>query len=84
MTSKCPREVIIRQRPYRVPARRQAIEKEIQKIPKLEVIEPSLSLWSDPNVLVPKPDATLRFCNDYRHLNEVSMDFDGYLMPQVD
>ncbi len=49
---------------------------------KLEVIEPSNSPWSSPIVMVPKPDGTLRFCNDFRHLNEVS-EFDGYPMPWV-
>ncbi|KAL0173946.1 hypothetical protein M9458_029914, partial [Cirrhinus mrigala] len=79
-----PPGIIIRQRPYRVPeARRQAIEEEIQKMLKLGVIEPSWSPWSSPIVLVPKPDGTLRFCNDYRRLNEVS-DFDSYPMPRVD
>ncbi|KAI2645879.1 Retrovirus-related Pol polyprotein from transposon 17.6 [Labeo rohita] len=81
---KTPPGVIIRQRPYRVPeARRQAIEEEIQQMLKLGVIEPSRSPWSSPIVMVPKPDGTLRFCNDFRRLNEVSK-FDGYPMPQVD
>ncbi len=79
-----PPGVIIRQRPYRVPeARRRAIEEEIQQMLKLGAIEPSHSPWSCPIVLVPKPDGTLRFCNDYRRLNEVSQ-FDGYPMPRVD
>ncbi|KAL0152849.1 hypothetical protein M9458_051843 [Cirrhinus mrigala] len=81
---RTPPGVIVRQRPYRVPeSRRQAIEEEIQKMLKLGVIEPSWSPWSSPIVLVPKPDGTLRFCNDYRRLNEVS-DFDSYPMPRVD
>ncbi len=33
--------------------------------------------------MVPKPDGTLRFCNDFRRVNEVS-EFDGYPMPRVD
>ncbi|KAI2665215.1 Retrovirus-related Pol polyprotein from transposon 17.6 [Labeo rohita] len=76
--------VIVRQRPYRVPEARQcAIEEEIQHMLKLGVIEPSRSPWSSPIVMVPKPDGTLRFCNDFRRLNEVS-EFDGYPMPRVD
>ncbi len=81
---RMPPGVIVRQRPYRVPeARRQAIEEEVQQMLKLGVIEPSRSPWSSPIVIVPKPDGTLRFCNDFRHLNEVS-EFDGYPMPRVD
>ncbi len=83
-TQKTGLEVIVKQRPYRIPeARRQAIEDEVQQMLKLGVIEPSCSPWSSPFVLVPKPDGTLRFCNDFCHLNEVS-EFDGYPMPRVD
>ncbi|XP_073681655.1 uncharacterized protein [Garra rufa] len=81
---RTPPGVVVRQRPYRVPeARRQAIEDEVQQMLKLGVIEPSRSPWSSPIVMVPKPDGTLRFCNDFRRLNEVS-EFDGYPMPRVD
>ncbi len=75
---------IVRQRPYRIPeARRHAVEEGIQEMLTLGVIEPSRSPWSSPIVMVPKPDGTLRFCNDFRRLNEVS-EFDGYPMPRVD
>lgn len=33
--------------------------------------------------MIPKPDGSLRFCNDFRKLNEVSK-FDAYPMPRVD
>ncbi len=66
---KTPPGVIVKQQPYRIPeAHRQAIEEEIQQMLKLGVIEPSRSPWSSPIVLVPKPDGTLRFCNDFRRL----------------
>ena len=50
---------------------------------QLRVIEESRSAWSSPVVLVPKPDGTFRFCNDFRRLKEVS-DFDVFSMPRVD
>ncbi|KAL0192088.1 hypothetical protein M9458_010384, partial [Cirrhinus mrigala] len=71
---RMPPGVIVRQRPYRVPeARRQAIEEEVQEMLMLGVIEPSCSPWSSHIVMVPKPDGTLRFCNDFRR----------YPMPRV-
>ncbi|XP_068121096.1 uncharacterized protein [Hyperolius riggenbachi] len=74
----------VRLKPYRIPeARRQAVAGEIQRMLELGVIEPSHSEWSSPIVLVPKPDGSLRFCNDFRKLNEVSK-FDTYPMPRVD
>ncbi len=82
--TRTPPGTIVRQWPYRVPqARRQAIEEEIQQMLKLGVIEPSNNPWSSPIVMVPKPDGNLRFCNDFRRLNEVS-EFDSYPMPRVD
>ncbi len=81
---RVPSGTVVRQRPYRVPeARRHAIEEEVQEMLKLGVIEPSRSPCSSPIVMVPKPDGTLRFCNDFRRVNEVS-EFDSYPMPQVD
>jgi len=71
-------------RPYRVPeARREAISAEVQKMLTAEIIEPSYSEWCSPIVLVPKPDGSIRFCNDFRQLNAISK-CDAYPMPRVD
>ena len=75
---------VVRQRPYRIPhARREAIKEEVNNMLNLKVIEESHSPWSSPIVIVPKPDGSLRFCNDFRKLNEISA-FDAYPMPRVD
>ncbi|XP_074840491.1 protein associated with UVRAG as autophagy enhancer [Carettochelys insculpta] len=36
-----------------------------------------------PIVLVPKPDGTTHFCNDFRRLSHISQ-FDAYLIPRID
>ena len=48
-----------------------------------KVIEPSKSPWASPIVLIPKKDCTLRFCVDYRKLNEVTVK-DSYALPRID
>uniref|UniRef100_A0A674CNJ5 Gypsy retrotransposon integrase-like protein 1 n=1 Tax=Salmo trutta TaxID=8032 RepID=A0A674CNJ5_SALTR len=71
-------------RPYRVPeARQAAIRAETEKMLTAGVIEESHSEWSSPIVMVSKPDGSLRFCNDFRKVNEISK-FDAYPMPRVD
>ena len=46
-------------------------------------VEESHSAWCSPIVLLPKPDGSLRFCNDFRGVNKISL-FDAYPMPRVD
>lgn len=50
---------------------------------KLGVIEPSVSTWRNPIVLVPKLDGSVRFRIDFREVNKVS-EFDAYPMPRTD
>ena len=73
-----------RAQPYRAShASREVIEKEVQRQWDLGVIEPSRAEWAFPVVLVPKPDGTMRFCVDYRQLNEVAVR-DMYPLPRMD
>uniref|UniRef100_A0A8C5Q151 ribonuclease H n=1 Tax=Leptobrachium leishanense TaxID=445787 RepID=A0A8C5Q151_9ANUR len=74
----------VKLKPYRIPeARRKDISREVKKMFELDIIEESSSDWSSPIVLVPKPDGSWRFCNDFRKLNSVTK-FDTYPMPRVD
>ncbi|CAM5105442.1 unnamed protein product [Natator depressus] len=69
-------------RPYQVPAaKREEIKAEVKRMLELGVIEESHSQWSSPIVLVPKPDGTTRFCNDFSRLNEISK---FHLIPRID
>jgi len=57
--------------PYRAePHRRLEIEKQAKKMLDLGVIEPSDADWSFPVDVVPQQGGQIRFCVDYRRLNE--------------
>ena len=74
----------IRCTPYRVPQALQAqYDAEIENMLKMDIIQPSKSAWAAPTVIVPKPDGTIRFCADYRRLNEV-IKMDAYPLPRME
>ncbi len=74
----------IRQHPYRVAlSQRESMRSELDKMLDLGVIQPSFSLWASPVVLADKKDGGVRFCVDYRKVNQVSK-FDAYPMPRVE
>ena len=59
------------------------MEAEIQEMIDLDVIEPSISPYSSPVVLVPKKDDSVRFCIDFRKVNKVT-EFDAEPMPNME
>eukprot|EP00170_Pyropia_yezoensis_P000410 contig_2262_g411 len=70
--------------PYRAgPHRRDEIEKQITKMLKMDVTEPSDGEWAFPVVVVPKPGDHFRFGVDYRRLNEMMVKH-VYPIPRLD
>ena len=47
------------------------------------MVQPSISSWASPIVLIRKIDGTLRFCVDYRALNSVTKK-DTFPLPRID
>jgi hypothetical protein len=62
---------------------KEAIEQEVRKMLDNGQIMPSKSPWGAPVVLVKKKDGTLRFCIDFRRLNEVTKK-DAYPLPRIE
>lgn len=73
----------IRLRPYRTtPANKEEIDKQINEMLKNDVISPSTSPWASPVVLVKKSDGNMRFCIDYRKLNQIT-EKDSHPLPRI-
>ena len=71
----------IKQKPRMLPMSKCEEEcKEVQKMLEAEVIEFSSSPWASPVVLVSKKDGSIRYCIDYRQLNDITLK-DSYPLP---
>ena len=72
----------IHSKPYSLPhAMKKEVEKELDDMLQLGIIEPSTSSYSLPIVVVRKPDGSNRVCVDFQKLNKVTV-FDPEPMPQ--
>ena len=69
--------------PYRTgPAGRTEIRKAVTAMKEDGVIRDAKSEWESPVVLIPKSDGSMRFCVDYRRLNELTVR-DSYPLPRM-
>jgi len=79
-----PNALPIRAQPYRTgPFKRQIISDQINKMLKRNVIAPSHSAWASPVVIVPKKNGKVRFCVDYRRLNNITQKV-AYRLPRME
>ena len=73
----------VRQRMRPIPlAQQDLVDREIDKMLSLGVIEPSNSPWSSPIVLARKKTGEIRFCVDFRSVNSITKK-DSYPLPNI-
>ena len=56
---------------------------QLQELLDKGLIQPSVSPWGALILFVKKKDGSLRLCNDYRELNQVTVK-NKYHLPQID
>jgi len=51
---------------------REAIKQEVEVMLKYNIVSPSTSEWTSSPLLIRKPDGSIRFCIDYRVINDLT------------
>ena len=86
-TVQCPIKTTgnpIRQKPHRTnPVERKIIQNHVSKMAERKVIRKSTSPWASPVILADKKNGKVRFCIDYRKLNNVTVK-NAYPLPRMD
>jgi hypothetical protein len=59
------------------------IDEHVKNMLANDIIEPAASAWASNVVLIQKKDGSLRFCVDYRKLNDLTYK-DSYPLPRID
>ncbi|KAK9730836.1 Integrase zinc binding domain [Popillia japonica] len=73
----------IKQRYYPIsPAMQKIVNGELDEMLRLGVVQKSSSAWSSLILVVPKKDGSLRFCVDFRKVNQVT-EKDAYPLPYI-
>lgn len=73
----------IKQRYYPMsPQKLRELNRQLDEMLALDVVEPSNSPWNNPVTMAPKANGELRFCLDSRKLNQVSK-HDAYPLPYI-
>ena len=62
---------------------KEEVERQTKDMLERRVIEESVSPWCSPVVLVKKKDGSMRYCIDYRKLNECTKK-DAFPLPRID
>ncbi|CAF1053634.1 unnamed protein product [Didymodactylos carnosus] len=75
----------IKQGPYRLlnPERKVEYSNQTTEMLQNDIAGPSFGPWGSPVTLVPKKDGSLRFCIDFRKLNDITIK-DTYPIPRID
>ena len=59
------------------------LKSEVEKLQRMGAIEPSISPFASPTILVKKKDGTIRLCIDYRMLNVITKK-DAHPLPRIE